>query len=189
MCTSMRGKSLHPRKNSMVTNPLVSVPPPIPYLGKCCYNLLAAITLQGDEVSHLFPRNNFRKNERKGEQVWGYREGFVRRESSAKEKCWLLYSLTLCNPKCAISIPPIPKCALFVHNKHRLPESHHSVHFPSQEARGIREKVVSDRSRKTHFQQQRPRQEWKDGETKILTGTAKRRGIFKEIHQREYVPL
>lgn len=58
------------------------------------------------------------------------------------------------------------------------------------EARGTRKKVVSDKSRKTHFQKQRPKQEGKDGESKILTDI-KTRGNFKRntIHKRGYVLL
>lgn len=38
---------------------------------------------------------------------------------------------------------------------------------------------MCDKSRKTHFQEQRPKQEWKDNKTKILTDK-KTEGIVKE---------
>lgn len=49
--------------------------------------------------------------------------------------------------------------------------------FLPRKQEGLRRKW--DKSRKTHFQEQRPKQEWKDNKTKILTDK-KTGGIVKE---------
>ena len=88
---------------------------------------------------------NERGKQKKGK---GTERAFQDGKAAPQKSCWLLSSLTLCNPKCAIPSPPILSVfsAVSGYDHHRRPGSHCSyVHIPSWEASSRRKKEVWDK--------------------------------------------